>query len=303
MKEQPTVSVLMTAFNREKYIAESIESVLASTYTNIELIIVDDCSIDNTVNIAKSYKEKDARVKLYVNEQNLGDYGNRNKAASYAKGKYLKYLDSDDTIYPWGLYAMVCCMEKYPEAGYGLIALGIKTRDKLPLLFSPIQTYYAFYFEGALILSGPSGGIIRRDVFENVNGFSSKPFISDTEFWLKMSKMYSMVAMPLDLVWWRQHEEQQIKYENKNKEIEAQRYNTFLNALLDKNCPFKEIYKSNAIRNLKNRYARNILIYFSKGQIKRSLILYKLMKLTPLDIIKSFRFNKYPPAIKPEEIA
>ena len=90
----PLVSVLMTAYNREKYIAEAIESVLASTYSNLELIIVDDCSKDNTLQIATNYQAKDDRIKVYKNEKNLGDYPNRNKAASYAKGKYLKYVDS-----------------------------------------------------------------------------------------------------------------------------------------------------------------------------------------------------------------
>lgn len=89
----PLVSILMTAYNREKYIAEAIESVLASTYTNFELIIVDDCSADRTLEIAKSYEEKDKRIKIYINEKNLGDYPNRNKAASLAKGVYLKYLE------------------------------------------------------------------------------------------------------------------------------------------------------------------------------------------------------------------
>ena len=59
----PLVSVLMTAYNREKYIAEAIESVLASTYKNFELIIVDDCSKDKTVEIARRYAKKDQRIK------------------------------------------------------------------------------------------------------------------------------------------------------------------------------------------------------------------------------------------------
>ncbi|MEO8414525.1 MAG: glycosyltransferase family 2 protein [Ginsengibacter sp.] len=92
---RPLVSVLMTAYNREKYIAPAIESVSASTYNNFELIIVYDGSSNNTVNIAKSFASIDHRVSVYVNEKNLGDYPNRNKAASYAKGKYLKYVDSD----------------------------------------------------------------------------------------------------------------------------------------------------------------------------------------------------------------
>jgi glycosyltransferase involved in cell wall biosynthesis len=91
--EIPLVSVLMTSYNRQDYIAEAIESVLNSKYQNFELIIVDDGSKDQTVKIAQEFAEKDKRIRLYINEKNLGDYGNRNKAASYATGKYIKYLD------------------------------------------------------------------------------------------------------------------------------------------------------------------------------------------------------------------
>ena len=74
------LSVLMTAFNREDYITEAIESVLSSTYKNIELIIVDDKSTDTTVKIIRQYQIKDERIKLFINEINIGDYPNRNKA-------------------------------------------------------------------------------------------------------------------------------------------------------------------------------------------------------------------------------
>ncbi len=88
MTEQPLVSVLMTPYNREQYLPEAIESVLDSCYKNFELIIVDDNSNDGTLNIAKAYETKDKRIKVYVNENHLGDYANRNQAASYAGGKY-----------------------------------------------------------------------------------------------------------------------------------------------------------------------------------------------------------------------
>ncbi|HEY4875342.1 MAG TPA: glycosyltransferase family 2 protein, partial [Puia sp.] len=117
MAELPLVSVLMTAYNREKYIAQAIESVLASSYKNFELIIVDDCSSDNTIEIAKKYQQQDSRIKVHVNEKNLGDYPNRNKAASYAKGKYLKYVDADDYIYPAGLELLIQMMAKFQNAG------------------------------------------------------------------------------------------------------------------------------------------------------------------------------------------
>ena len=114
------VSVLTTSYNRADFIGEAIESVLASTFTDFEYIIVDDCSTDNTFEIAKSYAEKDTRIRVFQNEQNLGDYPNRNKAASYATGKYIKYLDSDDVMYAHCLEVMVSAMEKFPEAGLGM---------------------------------------------------------------------------------------------------------------------------------------------------------------------------------------
>ena len=97
---QPLVSILMTAYNRERYIAEAIESVLAITYRNWELIIVDDCSKDCTTEIAMRYAKKDDRIKVYINEKNLGDYPNRNKAISYASGEYIMFCDSDDKLLP-----------------------------------------------------------------------------------------------------------------------------------------------------------------------------------------------------------
>ena len=103
----PLVSVLMTAYNREIYIAQAIESVLQSTYTNFELIIVDDGSTDSTLSIAKKYAEADERVYVYQNETNLGDYNNRNRAASLAKGMLYKYLDSDDVIYPCSIEIII----------------------------------------------------------------------------------------------------------------------------------------------------------------------------------------------------
>src|ERR1017187_1015293 len=122
--DSPLVSVLMTAYNREKYIGEAIESVLASSYADFELIIVDDCSTDSTVAIARSYEARDKRIKVFVNEKNLGDYVNRNEAAKFGSGKYLKYVDSDDLIYPYGLDVMVKAMEQFPDA-----ALGITSRN------------------------------------------------------------------------------------------------------------------------------------------------------------------------------
>ena len=138
----PKISILTTVYNREKYLAACIDSVLASTYQDWELIIVDDVSTDISVAIARAYEQKDVRIKVYVNDKNLGDYPNRNKAASYAKGKYLKYLDADDIIYPHGLEIMVHTMEQFPEAGLGISQKVAEDIKPYPFLMDPKETFY-----------------------------------------------------------------------------------------------------------------------------------------------------------------
>jgi glycosyltransferase involved in cell wall biosynthesis len=120
MNISPLVSVLTTVYNREKYLAACIESVLACSFQDWEMIIIDDQSKDSSVAIAQQYADQDRRIHVYVNETNLGDYPNRNQAAVYAKGKYLKYLDADDLIYPHGLEIMVETMEAHPECALGI---------------------------------------------------------------------------------------------------------------------------------------------------------------------------------------
>ena len=208
--QEPLVSVLMTSFNREKYIAEAIESVLASTYQNFELIVVDDRSRDNTVKIAMSYAEKDKRVKVYINEINLGDYPNRNKAASYAKGKYLKYVDADDLIYPWGLQILVEMMECYPDAGFGLCSLDQNIHEPFPILLTPAEAYNYHYFGPGLFNKSPLSAIIKRDVFIKEEGFKSIRMAGDFEMWHRLAKKYPVIMMLHGIIWYRKHAEQEM---------------------------------------------------------------------------------------------
>ena len=93
---QDLVSIIMPAYNAEKYISESIDSVLNQTYQNWELLVIDDCSTDNTANIINSYCNKDSRIKYVPQKLNGGAALARNKGIEIAKGKYIAFLDSDD---------------------------------------------------------------------------------------------------------------------------------------------------------------------------------------------------------------
>jgi glycosyltransferase involved in cell wall biosynthesis len=210
MTEGPLVSVLMTAYNREKYIGEAIESVLASSYSNFELIIVDDGSTDETVKIAKSYAAKDPRVKVHINEKNLGDYPNRNRAASHAQGKYIKYLDSDDLIYPYGLQALVFFMEQDEEVAMGISYKKNITHRPFPWIMTPSESLRHHFFVEGFLDAGPTGTIIRRDCFNALGGFSGKRMIGDVEFGLRTAGRYKVMLLPSSLSFWRSHGDQEI---------------------------------------------------------------------------------------------
>ena len=92
----PLVSIIMPCYNAERYIAQSIESVLAQTYQNWELLITDDCSTDNSVKVATKYSLQDDRINLLVPDEHNGTAIARNLSLSRAKGRYVAFLDSDD---------------------------------------------------------------------------------------------------------------------------------------------------------------------------------------------------------------
>ena len=95
----PLVSVLMPLYNAEKYLANSIESILNQTYKNIEIIIVNDGSTDNSLEIARTYEERHERIKV-ISQGNRGAASARNRAFSLSSGDYIQYLDADDLLHP-----------------------------------------------------------------------------------------------------------------------------------------------------------------------------------------------------------
>ena len=233
----PTVSVLTTAYNREKYIAEAIESVQSSTLSNYEHIIVDDGSTDKTVEIAKAYAQKDARIRVFVNEKNLGDYNNRNKAASHATGKYLKYVDSDDLIYEHTLEVMVRFMERFPEAGFGLCTAS-DPKIPFPICVQPAQAYRE-HFEGqGHFFRAPASSIIKREAFEKVGGFSGKRMIGDNELWFTLGRYFPLVKLVTGLSWDRIHGEQE-KFSDYAKNYAKLLFDVTVDALMHEDCPLQ----------------------------------------------------------------
>lgn len=111
----PKISLIMSVYNGEDYLAETVESVLCQTFTEWEFIIINDCSTDNTSKILAEYASKDARVKVHTNKTNLRLPSSLNKALSLAEGKYIARMDADDICMPDRLQKQYDFMEANPN--------------------------------------------------------------------------------------------------------------------------------------------------------------------------------------------
>ena len=112
------VSIVLPVYNGEKYLKESIDSILAQTYINWELLILDDCSSDSTPEIAKEYIERDQRIRYYRNEKNLQLPGNLNRGFSLTQGEYLTWTSDDNRYRPEALERMTRELENHTDTDF-----------------------------------------------------------------------------------------------------------------------------------------------------------------------------------------
>ena len=289
----------MTAFNREKFIAEAIESVLASDYKNFELIIVDYKSSDETVPIAKRYELADARVKVYTNETNLSQFPNRNKAASLAKGKYIKYVDSDDMIYPWSLEYCVEMMEEYPGAGMGILY----TKNKIDMEYlNPAETIQKNFFESSILNIGPVGTILNRELFEKAGYFNTNYGVpSDMYCNLKMASLYPTVLLKKDFFFYRVHEGQE--YNNRYSYL-CYNYKYLSDAVNLPGFPLNTNQKRFLLHKAECYYVKDLLVYLKNTKKLKSTIdafavsgmnTFKLLRGLSNLVLAKFGVKKFKP--------
>lgn len=268
--KNPLVSVLMPSYNSGRYISSAIESVLNSTYINFELIITDDNSSDNTFQIAEEYALMDNRIKLYRNDKNYGDYGNRNKAASYAIGKYIKYVDHDDYIYPNGLEIIVNQMEEYAEASVGFFSLSQNRNQPYPILLNPKEIYEYNFFGPGLFFKAPLSSIILRNSFEEIGGFNTQRYTGDFELWHRMAQRFNYLLIQDHIVWYREHSNQ----ESTNiKLVDHLNYNKIeLNYIIDKNSPLNSKQRKLILNRRIKMYLKQMVIYLVKLKFTDALL-------------------------------
>ena len=189
------VSIIMPSYNCGSFVEDTIKSVQAQTYSNWELIFIDDCSNDDTIDKVSNLKEADSRIQLYQNPNNLGAAVSRNKALCKAKGRWIAFLDSDDLWEPNKLEKQIKFMEEndysfsyheYVEIDEQGKELGVYVSGK-----KHVGTYdmYACCWPGCLSVMYDSSkvGLIQiNDIKKN----------NDTAMWLKVIRKTDCFLLP-----------------------------------------------------------------------------------------------------------
>jgi len=284
----PSVSVLMTAYNREKYIADSIESVLGQHFSDFELLIVDDNSSDRTAAIAREYEARDARVRLFVNERNLGDYPNRNRAAGLARGTLMKYHDSDDVMYRHCLSTMVPPMLAEPSAAIGISLPKAFTGGPSPMLLTPRLSYQREFLGQGMFAGGPACGIFRRREFLELGGFPDCGALSDFVFWLTACARVNVLTLPGDLFWYRIHSAQQAQTGAAAAEytrVTGEEWKALESPL----CPLDTNERERARRTVVAKLAKALLADLRAGRWSVARMRYANSGLSPASIVRYLR--------------
>lgn len=197
----PFFSIIIPLYNREKYISRAIESVLNQRFNDFELIVVDDCSIDDSAKIVKHYSQKDSRIIYIKNERNLERCVSRNRGIQISKGKYICFLDSDDYHLPFHLetfYTQII-KENQPKAflfssAFNETESGIRTARICPEI-EDMNLYH--YFLNYTV--NPQRWCIESSIAKQILFDPDITICEDLDFSLRVvEKGFQVIQLPLE---------------------------------------------------------------------------------------------------------
>lgn len=199
------VSIVLPIYNGEKYMRESIESVIAQTYQNWELLILDDRSTDRTQEIALEYVGKDRRISYYRNEENLRLPGNLNRGFSLAKGAYLTWTSDDNRYKPVAIEKMVQALKGHPGAGFAFASCRIIDGDGKEIEYIMVDDHSIKKMVGT---NGVGACFLyTREVYETVGGYDPEyTLVEDFDYWQRIMSRFQSVAIPEILYEYRWHD-------------------------------------------------------------------------------------------------
>ncbi|MGB1249201.1 MAG: glycosyltransferase family 2 protein [Candidatus Promineifilaceae bacterium] len=204
--KSPAISVNMPVYNGEQYLSEAIESILAQTHTDFELVIVNDGSTDGTADILDSYTVQDRRIKVLHNETNRGVSATRNRALAASSAEFVAIMDADDTCDPTRLAKQLAYLQTHPDIG----AVGTWSRyvnkNGEPLRerhspHDPIEIKWSLLFSCTVL---PASIMVRRHVIDNAGAYPlGAPVAKDYALLLEINRTNKIAVIPEPLYFYR----------------------------------------------------------------------------------------------------
>jgi alpha-1,3-rhamnosyltransferase len=304
MNKQPLISIVVITYNSSKFVFETLESIKAQTYKNIELIISDDASTDNTIEVCENWLKKNnerfVETKLVTSEVNTGIAPNCNRGLSAAKGEWVKYIAGDDILLDNCISDFVNFTKINPDCkvvfGKILILNGKKIIDPgVPKFFKQSKAKQKEMVYTGSSIPAPSN-FISRELLLKIGGFDERfPFIEDVPLWIKIAS-YDQYFYLLDkpVVIYRSHPDSITALNNRKKsrnnfiEDEIKLMSNIILPYLKKNKKYLKILhlkKMILFKTFINKYYMPpFLIKKIKYIISPSILFYKIVKF-----IKNFR--------------
>lgn len=224
------ISVIMASYNYAQYLEEAIDSVINQSYKDWELIIVDDGSSDNSVEIIKKYCQKDSRIKLlqHLDNQNKGLKETILMGIENATGEWVAFLESDDFWRVNNLFEKVKIIEKYPEVKLIFNRVDFiandknnkrrarnfeKTQKKLAKMTFPKNMFYDFYINNMILTF--SCAMVEKETFKKTNFGSYSDKLLDWWIWIHIAHENKFYFINESLTKWRLHSQSYIKAKEK----------------------------------------------------------------------------------------
>jgi len=204
MLNNPLVTIICLCYNHEAYVVESLNSILNQSYPSIELIIVDDCSYDNSKNVISNWLEKNLEVQFIANETNLGNTKSFNKALKLAKGEFVIDLAADDILLPNCVAFQIAAFQNSSYKNLGVVYGNVE-------LITENGAFDSYFFsvneqkkviekraKGDIYLSVISGGnsicsisaMMKKSVLDQLEGYDETLAYEDLDFWIRASRQY-----------------------------------------------------------------------------------------------------------------
>lgn len=203
------VSVIIPTYNRANFIIDSIESVLAQTYSNFEIIVVDDNSSDNTAEVIAPYLYKYNFISYVKHDTNRGGSAARNTGAKMCKGEYIAFLDSDDKWHESKLEKIIHTFKQDSQIGLvysDFYAVNANTKEvNYNYCLNPKDSYFSILCEN--FIGTTSLIVLKKEVFDSVGGFKEGlPSCQDWEFYINVLKKFKIKKVEDALVYYLVHE-------------------------------------------------------------------------------------------------